>query len=225
MDFLFILLYGMLVFVVACIAIVLFQRTGLQKEVAYNVVITTLIGRSLNKIEPVHIMRHPIRRWISMSLMLFGYFSWAVTIAALFSLFSNHFPINVSITVVALLIALVWILRNRRIMGTIIFQEKNFGNKVSNQLGMKSPSAKKGLALLRIKANSPFIGCLLNEVFPVHGEIKVLLIKRESTVVKEISSSEQLKLGDELIITGTEKALQEEFKGMLEEYIETPGNQ
>src|SRR6476620_11605339 len=91
MSFLFILFYFVIIYFVLEIAVVLMVSTGLDVEIARFQVVSILTSTGFTTHESELIARHPIRRKISIFLILFGVFSLAVIISFISAILAKDF--------------------------------------------------------------------------------------------------------------------------------------
>ncbi|WP_053347867.1 hypothetical protein [Peribacillus butanolivorans] len=89
MNVVFMVLYFLIIGLVIEISVTLLKLTGLKNTVARFQVISMLKGTGFTTDEPKSIIDHPVRRKISMFLILFGAFSLAVIISSISTLLTD----------------------------------------------------------------------------------------------------------------------------------------
>lgn len=221
-EFLFILLYAVIMGLVIEAAVLLLRSTGLEKTIARYQVISMLTGTGFTTDESSLIIDHPIRRRISAVLILFGYFSLAVIISSIATLLSNDLRIELLIIVIAVFAALILVLKNKTVTKIL---ERKFEHEMDEQFNLEDWPMKTALALedsdmvamLNIEGNSKFVDCPSNELILDKDDINLLFIRRGDVILRKGLHDEKLQAGDKIMIFGDEETIKGSFSGMLSE--------
>ncbi|PLS17592.1 hypothetical protein CVD28_11400 [Bacillus sp. M6-12] len=222
MDFLFILLYFLIISLVIENAVRLFVMTGIDTKVSRFQVISMLTGTGFTTDESKVIIDHPIRRKIGTFLILFGAFSLAVIISSISNLLANDLRIlELSIISVLLMVSLI-ILRSAIV-------EKKFESKLEKQMEdhyeIYEHPIKEILYLdendlvtdVVIKERSPHIGKVIADLITQEQDILVLYIKRGEIFIRKKAYQEEIKAGDQIFLYGNQQEIEEIFHPELEE--------
>lgn len=220
-DFLFILLYGVIVWLVIEMAVSLFVNTGLKRTIARFQVISMLTGTGFTTDESSLIIDHPIRRRLSAAVILFGYFSLAVIISAIAALLMNDLKVRLLALIIVLLVCVIVVLRNRKVSA---FLERKFEHRMDEQFELGDWPLKRAfdlgeeddVVLLGIEEDCGFNGkpcSLLVEQDDVH----VLFIRRGDQVLRKALYDEEMQVGDQVLVFGDAKLIERKFEGMAVE--------
>ncbi|GKV69731.1 potassium transporter TrkA [Sporosarcina sp. NCCP-2716] len=221
-DFLFILLYGVIVGLVIEMAVVLFTATGLKKTIARFQVISMLTGTGFTTDESSLIIDHPIRRRLSASVILFGYFSLAVIISSIATLLVNDLKLRLLVLVIAFLIAVQVLLKNGAVFR---YLERKFERRMDEQFELEDWPLKTalelgeedGVALLAIEEDCAFIGGKCQGLLDDEDDIHVLFIRRGDRVLRKSLFEETLQAGDQVLVFGDRELIDRKFSDMLAE--------
>lgn len=220
-DFLFILLYGVIVWLVIEMAVSLFVNTGLKRTIARFQVISMLTGTGFTTDESSLIIDHPIRRRLSAAVILFGYFSLAVIISAIAALLMNDLKVRLLALIIVLLVCVIVLLRTRRVSD---FLERKFEHRMDEQFELGDWPLKTAfdlgeedrVVLLGIEEDCGFSGkpCSL---LVGQDDVHVLFIRRGEKVLRKALYEEELQVGDQVLIFGDAKLIERKFAGMAVE--------
>lgn len=221
-EIIFILLYGAIIGLVIEMAVILFGLTGLKKTIARYQVISMLTATGFTTEESALIIDHPIRRRISATIILFGYFSLAVMISSIATLLLNDLKVRLLAVVIALLIAIIVILRNK-VMSA--FLKRKFEHQMDEQFNLEDLPLKTalelteqdGVALLEIDSGSAFIDRPCCSLFQEDDDIHMLFIRRGDRILRKGLHDEPLQTGDKVLVFGDASLIQRKFSGMLAE--------
>ncbi len=221
-DFLFILLYGVIVGLVIEMAVVLFTATGLKKTIARFQVISMLTGTGFTTDESSLIIDHPIRRRLSASVILFGYFSLAVIISSIATLLANDLKVRLLVLVIAFLIAVQVLLKNGKVFRFLVGK---FERRMDEQFELEDWPLKSALeleeedsvAMLAIEEECAYIGGPCLKLFDEEDDIHLLFIRRGGRVLRKSLYEETLQAGDQVLVFGDRGQIEQNFSGMIVE--------
>jgi len=215
-EFLFILLYLLIVLLVIEIAVFLFNLTGLEKQVSRYQVISMLTGTGFTTDESRLIIDHPVRRKISAFLILFGAFSLAVMISAFSNMLADDLRLTElmvinSLLMIILLIGKIPMLRKKL--------KKKFRYEMHKNLDISELPIKEGLYLqksdvvteVEIQEKSELKDKRVQELFEEEEDITLLFIKRGEINIRNTIYKEKVKAGDCLILYGNKEEIQKKF--------------
>ncbi|MES9736126.1 hypothetical protein ABWK46_02085, partial [Peribacillus frigoritolerans] len=123
MNVLFMLLYFIIIVLVIEISVTLMKLTGLKGTVARFQVISMLTGTGFTTDESKSIIDHPVRRKISMFLILFGAFSLAVIISSISTLLTDDLRLMELSIIIGILLVL-----------TVLVKVPFLNNRLSNKM-------------------------------------------------------------------------------------------
>ncbi|MET1029436.1 TrkA C-terminal domain-containing protein [Domibacillus tundrae] len=214
MSLIFILLYFLIIVLVIEISVIAFTLTGLEKEVARYQAISMLTGTGFTTDESQLIIDHPIRRRISMFLILFGAFSLAVIISAITNILSDDLRLNKLIMISAGLL-IIFIL-GKTPMTKKLFQNR-FEYEMKKNLDISELPIKEALFLdeddvvtdVVIEKNSRLDGKKVKDVFKEGWDVNLLFIKRGEMNIRKKLASETIQAGDKLYLYGNRQVIED----------------
>lgn len=213
MGFVFILLYFFIVALVIEISVIAFTLTGLEKGVARYQAISMLTGTGFTTDESQLIIDHPVRRRISMGLILFGAFSLAVIISAITNILSDDLRLN-KLMIISSVLLVIFIL-GKTPMTTKLLQHR-FEYEMKKNLDISELPIKEALFLseddvvtdLVIEENTRLDGEKVEGVFEHGHDINLLFIKRGEVNIRENLVDETIQAGDKLYLYGNKQAIE-----------------
>ncbi|WP_153721949.1 hypothetical protein [Sporosarcina cascadiensis] len=219
-DFLFMILYGVIVWLVIEMAVVLFMSTGLKKTIARFQVISMLTGTGFTTDESSLIIDHPIRRRLSAAVILFGYFSLAVIISSIAALLVNDLKVRLLAIVIILLVFMILVLRTRIVFR---FLERKFEHGMDEQFELEDWPLKNalelgeqdGVALLLIEKDCEFIGEPCRRLIKKEDDVHALFIRRGDKVLRKGLFEEILQTGDQILVFGDSALIEKKFSKLL----------
>jgi hypothetical protein len=213
MGIVFMLLYFLIVVLVIEISVIAFTLTGLEKDVARYQAISMLTGTGFTTDESQLIIDHPIRRRISMFLILFGAFSMAVIISAITNILSDDLRLNKLILINAVLLA-IFIVGKTPITKRLL--QNRFDYEMKKKLDISELPIKEALFLneedmvtdVFIKENARLIGKAVKDVFGQGEDVNLLFIKRGELNVRKDLNEETIQAGDKLYLYGNKNEIE-----------------
>lgn len=225
MEFLFIVLYFLIITLVIEISVVLFNFTGMKTKVSRFQVISMLTGTGFTTDESKVIIDHPVRRKIASFLILFGAFSLAVIISSISTILSDDLRIKELAFICAGLILIIGVLYTPWV-------RKRATNKLEDEMEqhyqMYERPIKDVLYLneddlvtdLVIREDSRLIGKQIEEIISKEDDISILFIKRGKVQIRRELYDSEIREGDEVFLYGNKHEIEEKFKEDLEESAE-----
>lgn len=215
-EFLFILLYLVIVLLVIETAVVLFNLTGLEKEVSRYQAISMLTGTGFTTDESQLIIDHPVRRKISAFLILFGAFSLAVMISALSNILADDLRLT-ELGVITFILVIILLIG--RIPGLRKKLQKAFHYEMHKNLDISELTIKDGLYLeeddvvteIDIEEKSELKDKKVQELFEQEEDITLLFIKRGKINIRNTMHKESVQAGDCLIVYGNKEEIEKKF--------------
>ncbi|PSL34390.1 hypothetical protein B0H99_109118 [Planomicrobium soli] len=219
-EFLFILIYLSIMLLVIEIATMLFVATGLKKQIARYQVISMLTATGFTTDEASLIIDHPIRRKISATVILFGYFSLAVMISSIASLLSNDLRINNMLVFVGALFVILMILRSGKVKKFLVAK---FEHELDEEYDLEDWPLKTALslkeedmvALVDIKEGSKYDSLRAEELIMKDADLHLLFIRRGDEILRKDLFNEKLQVGDKIMIFGEKDHIKKDFADML----------
>ncbi|OLN23778.1 hypothetical protein BTO30_02175 [Domibacillus antri] len=207
MGILFMLLYFLIVALVIEISVIAFMLTGLEKEVARYQAVSMLTSTGFTTDESQLILDHPVRRRISMFLILFGAFSLAVIISAITNILSDDLRLNKLIMINGVL--LVIFIAGKTPM-TKKWLQHRFDYEMKKNLDLSELPIKEALFLnkddivtdISVEEHSHLCGLRVTQMTEQSRDINLLFIQRGEVNIRKELSEETIQAGDKLYLYG-----------------------
>ena len=216
------LLYFIIIVLVIEISVTLLKLTGLKGTVARFQVISMLTGTGFTTDESKSIIDHPVRRKISMFLILFGAFSLAVIISSISTLLTDDLRLMELSIIIGVLVVL-----------TILVKTPFLNNRISNKLKSEMYNhyelwehpIEEVLFLededvvmeIDIYEDSEFMDVKAFDVISRGADINILFIESGEVKIRKELYEYKIKLGDNLFLYGNKKEIEETFSKEIEE--------
>ncbi|MDF1997164.1 hypothetical protein [Peribacillus frigoritolerans] len=222
MNVLFMLLYFIIIVLVIEISVTLMKLTGLKGTVARFQVISMLTGTGFTTDESKSIIDHPVRRKISMFLILFGAFSLAVIISSISTLLTDDLRLMELSTIIGILLVLT-------ILVKVPFLNNRLSNKMKSEMynhyELWEHPIEEVLFLededvvmeIDIYEDSEFIDVKAFDVISHGADINILFIESGEVKIRKELYEYKIKLGDNLFLYGNKKEIEETFSKEIEE--------
>jgi hypothetical protein len=225
-GFLFIGVYLVIIILVLEITVTLLIITGLEKDIARFQVVSMLTATGFTTRESELILRHPVRRKISIFLILFGVFSLAVLISTMSSMLSESFRTPQIAGLAVLLLILLIILRNRGINQKLV---KKFEHHLKTDFELHELPIQEVLYLneedafqcVPLHEHSGHIGRKIPDFIRPDEDLNVLFIHRGDINIRDKRNEMELQLGDNLYLYGSKKVIFDKFKEEIRHVEET----
>lgn len=221
MNVLFMLLYFIIIVLVIEISVTLMKLTGLKSIVARFQVISMLTGTGFTTDESKSIIDHPIRRKISMFLILFGAFSLAVIISSISTLLTDDLRLMELSIIIGILLVLT-------ILVKVPFLNNRLSNKMKSEMynhyELWEHPIEEVLFLededvvmeIDIYEDSEFIDVKAFDVISDGADINILFIESGEVKIRKELYEYKIKLGDNLFLYGNKKEIEETFSKEIE---------
>ncbi|MCZ0874304.1 hypothetical protein [Peribacillus sp. AS_2] len=222
MNVLFMLLYFIIIVLVIEISVTLMKLTGLKGTVARFQVISMLTGTGFTTDESKSIIDHPIRRKISMFLILFGAFSLAVIISSISTLLTDDLRLMELSIIIGILLVLTVLVK-------VPFLNNRLSNKMKSEMynhyELWEHPIEEVLFLededvvmeIDIYEDSEFIDVKAFDVISDGADINILFIESGEVKIRKELYEYKIKLGDNLFLYGNKKEIEETFSNEIEE--------
>ena len=222
MNVLFMLLYFIIIVLVIEISVTLMKLTGLKGTVARFQVISMLTGTGFTTDESKSIIDHPVRRKISMFLILFGAFSLAVIISSISTLLTDDLRLMELSIIIGILLVLT-------ILVKVPFLNNRLSNKMKSEMynhyELWEHPIEEVLFLededvvmeIDIYEDSEFIDVKAFDVISDGADINILFIESGEVKIRKELYEYKIKLGDNLFLYGNKKEIEETFSKEIEE--------
>ncbi|MEW5551447.1 hypothetical protein ABGT24_09190 [Peribacillus frigoritolerans] len=222
MNVLFMLLYFIIIVLVIEISVTLMKLTGLKGTVARFQVISMLTGTGFTTDESKSIIDHPVRRKISMFLILFGAFSLAVIISSISTLLTDDLRLVELSIIIGILLVLTVLVK-------VPFLNNRLSNKMKSEMynhyELWEHPIEEVLFLededvvmeIDIYEDSEFIDVKAFDVISHGADINILFIESGEVKIRKELYEYKIKLGDNLFLYGNKKEIEETFSKEIEE--------
>lgn len=222
MNVLFMLLYFIIIVLVIEISVTLMKLTGLKGTVARFQVISMLTGTGFTTDESKSIIDHPVRRKISMFLILFGAFSLAVIISSISTLLTDDLRLMELSIIIGILLVLTVLVK-------VPFLNNRLSNKMKSEMynhyELWEHPIEEVLFLededvvmeIDIYEDSEFIDVKAFDVISHGADINILFIESGEVKIRKELYEYKIKLGDNLFLYGNKKEIEETFSKEIEE--------
>jgi hypothetical protein len=217
----FILTYFLIVILVIEIAVVLMRSTGLKYDIARFQVISLLTSTGFTTKESELILGHPVRRRLSMFLILFGVFSFAVIISSISSILAPEFRISYLAVIPIILSVILYLLRLPSILPILkskfnLPMEQKFEISELPINDVLLHSKEDAFVEIPIGPESSRVGHTLEKLDQGGADINLLFIQRGTETVRKRRLQTKLVSGDILYLYGDEKAINQLFAKELQ---------
>ncbi|MFC7373270.1 TrkA C-terminal domain-containing protein [Fictibacillus iocasae] len=217
MGFLFIFLYFIIIAAVIEINVIIFRLTGLEKEVSRFQVISMLTGTGFTTGESELILGHPVRRRLSMFLILFGAFSLAVIISSISNILADEFrSLELAFIAAGLFIIILFLLipavkkKLERLLNQTMEEKFDLIDLPIRDVLLKEDNDH--LTEVYIHDGSPYIGKSICDVEEEGDHLSILFVTRGDLIIKKKKEASKLQEGDKLLIFGDRKTIEDLFK-------------
>ncbi|OCA87504.1 hypothetical protein A8F95_09395 [Bacillus wudalianchiensis] len=216
MGMVFMMLYFLIVAFVIEISVILFNLTGLEEAVSRYQVISMLTNTGFTTDEAQLIIDHPVRRRLSMFLILFGAFSLAVVISSITNILSNDLRLKELMVINIVLLVILMIGKTPFIRERL---KKRLNREMEKKLEISELPIKDALYLdendlvtdIVIKEDSKFIDKKAADLVERDEDISILFIKRGKVNIRNRLDEEKIQEGDQLFIYGNQEAIENKF--------------
>ncbi|CAM4440558.1 hypothetical protein FHS16_003834 [Paenibacillus endophyticus] len=220
MDWLFIVVYGVLIGIVVEIAAALLIMTGLDHKIARFQAVSMLTATGFTTKESELVLRHPFRRRIAIFLIVFGVFSFAVIISSLSNILAQSFRVYQLGMVTAALAIVLLFLKNKRIAAYLTQKTEHQLEKVFelHELPVHEvlyiDEKRDIFTEVIIHGNSTFNGRQLVSIMQETNDLNILFILRENKKLRKCDI--KIKAGDHLYVYGDKQEIENLFEAELE---------
>ncbi|MFI8495061.1 hypothetical protein ACIGC1_19490 [Peribacillus butanolivorans] len=221
MNVVFMVLYFLIIGLVIEISVTLLKLTGLKNTVARFQVISMLTGTGFTTDESKSIIDHPVRRKISMFLILFEAFSLAVIISSISTLLTD----DLRLMELSIIIGILTIL-------TITVKTPFINNRLSNKMQSEMHNhyelwehpIEEVLFLenedvvmqIDINEDSEFIDVITFDIVSRGVDINILYIESGEVKIRKELNEHKIQLGDNLFLYGNKNEIEETFSKEIE---------
>lgn len=216
MGIVFMILYFLIVAFVIEISVILFNLTGLEASVSRYQVISMLTNTGFTTDEAQLIIDHPVRRRLSMFLILFGAFSLAVVISSITNILSGDLRLKELMVINVVLLVILMTGKTPFIRERL---KKKLNSEMEKKLEISELPIKDALYLdeadlvtdVVIEKNSKFVGIKAADLVERDEDISILFIKRGKVNIRNKLDEEKIQEGDQLFIYGNQKEIEKKF--------------
>lgn len=216
MGLVFMVLYFLIVAFVIEISVTLFNLTGLETAVSRYQVVSMLTNTGFTTDEAQLVLDHPVRRRLSMFLILFGAFSLAVVISSITNILSNDLRVKELTIINVILLILLMIGKTPFIKERL---KKKLNREMEKKLEISELPIKDALYLdeddlvtdVVIEKDSEFIDRKAVDLVERDEDISILFIKRGKVNIRNKLDDEKIHEGDQLFIYGNKKQIEKKF--------------
>ncbi|WP_260320177.1 MULTISPECIES: hypothetical protein [Peribacillus] len=220
-NVLFMLLYMIIIALVIEISVTLLKMTGLKSKVARFQVISMLTGTGFTTDESKSIIDHPVRRKISMFLILFGVFSLAVIISSISTLLSDDLRLTELSIIIGILIVLTVLIKSRFMNNRLSAKMKSemynhyelWEHPIEDILFLEDDDV---LMKIDIYEKSEYIDVKVADILSQEADINILFIESGEVKHRKELCEYKIKMGDNLFLYGNKKEIEETFSNEIE---------
>lgn len=220
MEFFFICIYMSIVILIIEIHAIVFTLTGVKRTISRFQVLSLMTGTGFTTEESELILGHPVRRKLSMFLIVFGIFSFAVIISSLSTILSKY-VVTVHTFYIAGIILILYVLLQipviQRHLKKKLQQETKQSIEIKDlpihQVFLREPTDH--LMKWKIDEHSIYRNQTITSVFHPQEDIHVLFVKRGDRNLRSGLGELILQERDELLLYGEKRILEEKFSHYL----------
>ncbi|GAA0353880.1 TrkA C-terminal domain-containing protein [Bacillus horti] len=225
MSWLFLLLIFTLLVIIIEVATIILEATGLSKNVARFQAISLLTNTGYTTTEAELITKHPVRRKIAETLIVFGTIAFAVILALIINIVNEQFRYD-QVLLGLIILALVFLFfRLRYVKDRMI---KRFKGEIEKHLTLQEAfqlGDSEMVAVVRLTHRHKRLFFPLKHLDLAHRfDVHILTISRErrngdkieTELVKQPTGRTVLQEGDQLLVFGNIHHLKDVFGGALD---------
>lgn len=219
MTFFFLIVYFLIIAAVIEIHVILFQLTGLKKEISRFQVISMMTGTGFTTGESELILGHPVRRKLATFLILFGAFSLAVIISSISNILLDGLKTYEILYIAGSVLIVFVILKLRGVQRVLAGLFKQKMKQVVSVIDLPVRDIflthKEDYVLnLRIYQESSLFSSTVHQAVPEYEQLDfvILFIKRGDIKIRKNVYQTEFQEGDEVLLFGNKKVLMKRFK-------------
>ncbi|WP_242142571.1 MULTISPECIES: TrkA C-terminal domain-containing protein [unclassified Bacillus cereus group] len=195
---------------------IIFTLTGVKKTISRFQVLSMMTGTGFTTEESELILGHPVRRKLSMFLIVFGIFSFAVIITSLSTILTKY-VVTVQTFYIAGIILILYVLLQIPVIQRHLKKKLQHETKQSieikdlpiHQVFLREPTDH--LMKWEIDEHSIYRNQTITSIFHPQEDIHVLFVKRGDRNIRSCLGELILQEGDELLLYGEKHILEEKF--------------
>jgi hypothetical protein len=220
MGITFIIIYFGLILLIIEISVDVLIITGLEREVARFQAVSMLTATGFTTKESELIARHPIRRKVSIFLILFGVFSLAVLIACITQVLTEKFRVPQLILITSFFGILYLAIKNKtineKLKGKFVKDLKEEFELDELPIQEILYTSKADLFTgIEITENSPYINNTFPDIVPPEEDIMLLLVRRGEHKIRESQQEYLIQEADILYVYGSKAAIEAKFRNEM----------
>jgi hypothetical protein len=217
MSLLFIVFYFIFIFLILEIAVVLLVSTGLDAEVARFQAVSMLTATGFTTDESELIARHPIRRKISIFLILFGVFSLAVLISFISAILIKDFRLLQLFGITAFFAIMLILFKNKSVQTKLAHRFKKHLKQDYELHEMPIQEIlyiddQDWLGNIQICKDSTFIAKNPYEIMLENEDIQLLYVHRGQEKIRSELDTIIFQEGDILLLYGVKSTIELKFE-------------
>lgn len=227
MSLLYLFLTFTLLVIIIEISTIMLEATGLSRQVARFQAISLLTNTGFTTSEAELIIKHPVRRKIAESLIIFGTIAFAVILALVINIVNEQFRYDQVILGLIILALVILLFRLKYVKERMIRRLKGEMEKHLTLQEAFKLGEKETVVLVKLTALHKHLFYPLRELDLAHRyNVHILTITREdkqgekiaTELIKHPTGRTVLQLGDELLVFGEIPQLTKVFGSSLEEH-------
>ncbi|NOY25342.1 MAG: hypothetical protein GXP62_05665 [Oligoflexia bacterium] len=205
------LLIVVVVYFIVLFGTVAYQLTGLDWDTAQFQALSAVTGTGFTTRISELVVSHPVRRRITLMLILIGYASSATVVATLVSTVALQTPVETGINIAILFVAVVLLMFMARRRGLHLLMAAPIRRWLTRRMGPDSVpheellQYKPGFAISRIEVpqGSRLAGIPLRDANLRAFQLQVLAIESDRTVVPIPDPAHVLRPGEHVVLYGS----------------------
>jgi uncharacterized membrane protein YqjE len=220
MGITFIIIYFGLILLIIEISVAVLVITGLESDVARFQAVSILTATGFTTKESELIARHPIRRKVSIFLILFGVFSLAVLIAAITKVLTENFRVPQLIIVTCFFGILFLVIKNKtvnlKLKGKLVkdLKEEYALDELPVQEIMYT-SEDDFFTGVEITKDSPYVNNEFPNIITPEEDIMLLYVRRGEQKIRQRRQDYIIQEGDVLFLYGSKAEIENKFSNEI----------
>jgi uncharacterized membrane protein YqjE len=216
----FIVIYFGLILLIIEISVAVLVITGLESDVARFQAVSMLTATGFTTKESELIARHPIRRKLSIFLILFGVFSLAVLIASITKVLTENFRVP-QLIIITIFFGIIYLAVknktiNQKLKGKFVQDLKEeFALDEMPVQEILYTSEEDFFTGVEISKDSPYVDHKFSDVIRPEQDIMLLLVRRGERKIRESERDYTIQEGDVLYLYGSKKEIESKFKNEI----------
>jgi hypothetical protein len=213
----FIIIYFGLILLIIEISVAVLVITGLESDVARFQAVSMLTATGFTTKESELIARHPIRRKVSIFLIIFGVFSLAVLIASITKVLTENFRVPQLILITSFFAILFLLIKNKTINQKL---KGKFVKDLKEEFALDELPVQEILYTseedfftgVEITKDSSYVNNKFPKIIHPEEDVMLLFVRRGEHKIRQPQQDYIIQEGDVLFLYGSKADIESKFR-------------